>query len=147
VATAVWKAYRSLSVQERRRFGRRWLASWGVTMRSPHAAPVFCRNITEFEAQVVARVVGARLAFAVPLCQSRPAGALRSPGVRGPLARAEPNFSGWACKHVSSMAIGLSFASYLVARDNAGFHDSLMGVGWLRQAVGVAQTAQAENPT
>jgi hypothetical protein len=31
-----------------------------------------------------------------------------------------------------------------MARDNAGFHDSLLGVGWLRQAVGVAQTAAVE---
>jgi hypothetical protein len=34
-----------------------------------------------------------------------------------------------------------------MARHNAGFHDSLLGVGWLREAVGVAQTAAVEKPT
>jgi hypothetical protein len=34
-----------------------------------------------------------------------------------------------------------------MARDSAGFHDSLLGVGWLRQAVGVAQTAAVAKPT
>jgi hypothetical protein len=34
-----------------------------------------------------------------------------------------------------------------MARDNAGFHDSLLGVSWLRQAIGVAQTAAVEKPT
>jgi hypothetical protein len=34
-----------------------------------------------------------------------------------------------------------------MARYNARFHDSLLGVGCLRQAVGVAQTAVVEKPT
>jgi hypothetical protein len=33
-----------------------------------------------------------------------------------------------------------------MARDNAVFHDPLLGVGWLRQAVGVAQTAAVVKP-